>query len=557
MTQCGHCKLAFEISEKEREFLCRVSPKIASESLSLSSPTLCPACRDRNRLAWRNDRTLYSRKCSKCTKGIVSCYNGLYPAPIYCSQCWLSDGWDPLDSGEPFDPARPFLDQFSELLSRIPHLALYNINPENSDYCNHAADMKDCYLVFASAWNERTLYATRSCNNNNSVDLVESDKNEFCYSVLDCQRCHNLQESTHCVNCADSYFLFACQGCHDCCGSANLRNARYVWFNEQLSKEAYQERLAKARLDTRTGRERIREQALSHLVQQPHRFATLTACENSTGDQLIHCKNCVQCFNISEAEDCAYCELGVAPKDSYDASGISGGELCYGIMNHVSSSRTISSCVTYYNDECYYSYHCQSCRDVLGCVGLRHKQYCILNRQYSRDEYERVFSAIARQMQEAGIWGAFFPGALSPFGYNETEAQSVFPSSKEDITAIGYRWVELENRPPSAAMTIAASDLPDEIRQVADGILECAIRCDATGKPFKIMKSELEFYRRNGIPVPAYHPDERYRRMLARRNSRKLFKRECSKCSSNIETGYSPERPEVILCEACYNAHVY
>jgi len=44
------------------------------------------------------------------------------------------------------DPAQPFLDQFGALFAHIPHLALYNVNPENSDYCNHAADMKDSYL---------------------------------------------------------------------------------------------------------------------------------------------------------------------------------------------------------------------------------------------------------------------------------------------------------------------------------------------------------------------------------------------------------------------------
>jgi hypothetical protein len=32
-------------------------------------------------------------------------------------------------------------------------------------------------------------------------------------------------------------------------------------------------------------------------------------------------------------------------------------------------------------------YECHDCQSCLGCVGLRHKRYCILNRQFKKEEY--------------------------------------------------------------------------------------------------------------------------------------------------------------------------
>jgi len=40
------------------------------------------------------------------------------------------------------------------------------------------------------------------------------------------------------------------------------------------------------------------------------------------------------------------------------------------------------------------------------------------------------------------------------------------------------------------------------------------------------------------------------------RNPRKLYDRKCDKCSIDIKTTYSPERPEIVYCEECYNKEI-
>jgi CxxC-x17-CxxC domain-containing protein len=110
---------------------------------------------------------------------------------------------------------------------------------------------------------------------------------------------------------------------------------------------------------------------------------------------------------------------------------------------------------------------------------------------------------------------------------------------------------------PKASKIIPAEKLPERISAIPDDILEWAIQCEVTKRPFKIVSQELEFYRRMELPVPRLHPDERHRRRLALRNPRRLWKRTCQKCGKEMETTYAPERPETVYCEECYLKEVY
>jgi hypothetical protein len=190
-------------------------------------------------------------------------------------------------------------------------------------------------------------------------------------------------------------------------------------------------------------------------------------------------------------------------------------------------------------------------------VGLKHKKYCILNRQYTQDEYERLVPQIIEHMRQGGEWGEFFPTTLSPFPYNETLAQESFPLSKEEILKRGWMWREQKDEMPKVEKVIVARNLPDSIEDVPDDILNWAVECEVTKRPFKIIKPELEFYRKMKLPVPHFHPDERHCRRMELRNPQHLWSRQCAKCGKGIETTYPPERPERVYCEECYLKEVY
>ena len=164
---------------------------------------------------------------------------------------------------------------------------------------------------------------------------------------------------------------------------------------------------------------------------------------------------------------------------------------------------------------------------------------------------------MVEHMRKTGEWGEFFPEYCRPFAYNESLAQTYFPLSKDEVQKNTWEWCKEASEQSKALKSIPGATLPDNIDDIPDDILNWAIECDATKKPFRVIRHELEFCRRMRLPVPRLHPDERHRRRMALRNPRKLWNRECAKCKDPIATSYSPERPETVYCEKCYLEAVY
>jgi hypothetical protein len=167
-----------------------------------------------------------------------------------------------------------------------------------------------------------------------------------------------------------------------------------------------------------------------------------------------------------------------------------------------------------------------------------------------------LVSKIIEEMQRVWVWGDFKPASLSPFGYNETVASEYFPLTKEQAKKKGFNWSDYEAPFPKVEKIIPASKLPDDITKIPDDILNWAIECEVTKKPFRIIPQELEFYRKHNLPIPRRHPDQRHLDRMALRNPRKLFERKCDKCKTDMLTTYAPERPETVYCEGCYNKEV-
>lgn len=156
------------------------------------------------------------------------------------------------------------------------------------------------------------------------------------------------------------------------------------------------------------------------------------------------------------------------------------------------------------------------------------------------------------------------PTEMSTFCYNETVANDNFPLIKEESLKNGYNWKDKEER--DYVPTIRSNDIPDNIKDVAEDILNEVIECEHGGEcndrcstAFKIIKDELIFYKRFNIPIPHLCYGCRYSVRFRNRNPLKLWHRSCMKegCTNEFETLYAPDRPEIIYCEKCYQNEVY
>ncbi|HBA45322.1 TPA: hypothetical protein DEG21_01580 [Patescibacteria group bacterium] len=141
------------------------------------------------------------------------------------------------------------------------------------------------------------------------------------------------------------------------------------------------------------------------------------------------------------------------------------------------------------------------------------------------------------------------------------QPQGIAPTEKCRDIPCGYpeyfKRSNYESPRPNVTKIIPAEKLPDDITQIPDDILNRAIECEITNKLFRIIKQELDFYRKHSLPIPRRHPDQRHLDRMNLRNPKKLYDRKCDKCGVDMMTTYSPERPEIVYCESCYNKEAY
>jgi hypothetical protein len=557
------CKQPFEVTEADLKFYDELSPVFAGGKFVIPPPAQCPTCRHMQRYVYRNEWNLYRRPCSKTGATIVSMYAPEEPFPVYDNPVWWGDDWDGRDFEQEVDFSRPFFEQFFALMNRVPKMARVQQGENvNSDYTNCASDNKNCYLLFSANTNEDCQYGTLINFCRDCTDNFHLDRCELCAHCINCVHCYGAVASENCSNCSDIAFCRNCIGCRRCFGCTNLHAKEYYFFNQPLTPEEYEDRTREMREGSFSVMEEMKKRAVALALTLPRRSYEGVQNENVTGNYVLHSRNAFECYDCDYLEDCKYCSRCLHMKDCQDISNYGAtqlNELCYDCegVGHGVFRVLFSKLIWGGSSEVLYSFECFASKHLFGCAGLKRAEHCILNRQYTPEAYDALARKLCAHMQRTGEWGKFLPQGSAPFGYNESVAQDYYPLSREEALARGFRWRERQEEIPHVERIIPAEQLPDCIGDVPDDVLEWAIQCKATKRPFLINKRELDFYRRMQLPLPRFHPDERHRQRMALLNPRRLWKRPCMKCGKEMETTYAPERPEIVYCENCYLKEVY
>lgn len=556
---CEKSGTAFAVEDADLVFYEQVAPIFDGRKFPPALPRFSPEVRSMLRCLHRNERHLSKRSCDLSGKGFISMYPPAVPFPVYATDSFFSDKWNALDFGVAYRKDRPFYEQLEELYSRVPRLGIINKNCQNSDYCNYSYANKNCYLTFGSHYEEDCLHGAYSTQNRSCVDCFWLYKSELCCECMFCSGCYSSVHLNFCENCDSCFFSRDLKGCKHCLFCANLVHKEYCILNTQYPPDEYFRRLGSYRLDRASG---IREAAEIYNRELPKRFPVRAVyqvqCENCRGSTLNNCRNLRDCFYSAGSEDCAYGQQVDNAFDSMDLNfiGYDRTELCCQVIGCLGLNRCISCNACWQGNDLYYCQYCYGCSNCIGCISLQQKSYCILNKQYNREDYEVLAAQIAGAMTAGGRWGEFFPPELSPFPYNESMAYELHPLPREEALKQGFYWRDEEA--PAAGMKIAAAgSLPDAIDDVPDKVIETPIACAITGKPFKIVPQELGLYRLLHYPLPRISPLERQRERMRRRLPCKLWQRQCAKTGREMLSVYSPERPETVFSEEAYLEMVY
>ncbi len=573
---CQNCHGEFIIEPEDFNFY---------EKIKVPLPTFCPECRIKVRLAALNHGVLFMSNCSKCKKEMPSMYQKNTDFIVYCTECYFKDDWDASSYQQDYDSSKNFFIQIYELIKKIPqlHIEHTNNNTEDIIFSNYVYRSKSVYLSYGVVRSENIFYSWGSHNlNKNCFDCMEFSENESCYEILDSNHNYGCLYLNRSINCLDSQYLFDCSNCTNCFMSSNLRNKSCVFKNIQYSREKYFELIEKENLKNFENRKKLEEEYVELSKNAIHKYTIVHSTINCTGDEIINSKNIKSGFSVQDSEDSAYIQITTNKIMNCMDMSLSGrAEFCYNLAvcgrgnynalcsNNVGDTRDIFYCDS--------SNHIKDC---FGCVGVKHKEFCILNKQYSKEEYFKLVEVIKKDMSQNPYidsmgrkfsFGDFFPFDFSRFAYNQSMAYEMFTETESEIKKQGLSWISLNKG--NHEHTCEFKEIQEDLKKDYQKIIESKFPCDNRGethlctKSFKITKSELDFYIKYNLPLPRKCPNCRYFKRKNKKLPWRLWHRTCmcdkanhehsGKCKVEFETSYSPERTEKVYCDKCYKLEVY
>lgn len=299
-----------------------------------------------------------------------------------------------------------------------------------------------------------------------------------------------------------------------------------------------------------------------------------------SGEYITHSKNVKNSYLIRESKDLKYVQYSQVPS-SYDCMDCTligcQSELFYETSVCGWGAANLKFCSECWDGgrELEYCFFCgRLAANLLGCVGITKQQYCILNKQYTKEEFFALREKIIKHMDEMPYidskgrvykYGEFFPPEFSPFAYNQTIIGEHFLNNIEEAKKLGMRWEE--PHPSEYEITLNNKDIPESVKEIGEEITKEIIQCGECNRAYRIILSEFNFLKQLNIPLPRQCIDCRHKNRISQRNKSKIYPRSCmcnqeghyhvEKCEVQFETSYAPDRPEIVYCEKCYQQEVY
>ncbi len=576
---CQNCKSDFIIEPDDFSFY---------EKIKVPTPTWCWRCRVVRRMAFRNMRHLYARTCDATGERILTLMPPGNPMPVFSNKYWNSDKWDAATYAREYNFSLPFFDQIRDLYNTVPWGIMWSMEMINSEY-SVSAYSKNCYLCFDCGYDEDSAYNVTLLYSKQCFDCLNVKDSELCFYSINTNQSFKTNFSRNCSSCVEVWFSQDCVGSTNCFGCSGLRNKSHHIFNQAYTKEEYKNKIQEMKLETLSGLEESRKLAMDFWQKSPVKFQHSLQVTKSSGDYIYNGTELVNCFFVGNARNMKHCMSVIYPpnNDGMDVTSSEGTELAYETLccgNGAHSTIGAVECA-HVSDTCY-SINCKNLTNCFGCIGLRNKSYCILNKQYTKEEYFDLLPKIKEHMitmpyiDDIGrtySFGDFFPFDMSSYGYAQSQAFEYFPLTEEEARKKLYRWEIPEHKDYDINCT--ARELPDSINDVNDDILDQIISCDHSdskahvfgcdvdcSRAFRITRQELDFYRQVKLPLPRLCFNCRHIDRVTWRNVPALYLRSCmctstthghgGICPNQFETSYAPTRPEIVYCEKCYQQEV-
>lgn len=565
----------FAIFQGDIDLLKKISPIIWKEKFTYPTPKTDSTIRMIKRMMFRNERLLYSSKSIISGKNIPTIY---HPSTWIKSITW--EEWENIDTVEywqKYNFNNRFLDQFKEIFYKVPKLWLLNINNENGIYDNFSSWNKNTFLNADIMNSDNVSYSTTIKNVTNWYDLLQVNNSNYVYNCIcsnNLNKCINLQYSSNCYDCG---FSIRCKNCNNCWFCYNLENKSNYLFNKKVRIEDIKE--IKKNMQTYNWFIKLENIFKNKILQKTIRPDTrIINSENTIWSTVLNSKNAFICFDSYNIENCRYCLVWEYNNNCMDTTIFNRNS------NYVYQAvcgwflKKSHNCITWReSSNMFFCDFCIWCEYMIWCSGMKNKKYCILNKQYTKDEWLKLAPKIINQTKKEWLRWEFFPSEISPFPYNDTVVMDYFPVQKViDLkwnllqpenkewfwivkvlepnkfisdAFINFWWKDnmiIKRRTKNQDINISnnleiikSEKLPQNINEINDSICSKIILCSTTWRPYRITKLELNFYRNMQITLPRIHQDLRHKKRILIRPPRFLYFRNSDKSWDETISNYN------------------
>lgn len=537
------------------EFIIDSGDLILYKKVGLKIPEKCFMCRIKQHFAFFTFGKFRKGTSALSGESLITVLPNNPRYPIYKSHEWWGDDWDPMSFGQDYERSRPFFEQLKELQEKVPHPHQVGENNTNCDWCDDVWESKNCYLTRSIFKCENLSYGYRVIETKDSFDITYSFNLQNSYDCLACHNSYNLNFSENSKDCIDSLFLFDCRNCQNCFMSYNLRNKSYYIRNKQYAKEDYEQEIKSIKLDSYKNIETLKQEFENIIKNEVvHRENFNLKTTNSVGNYLTNCDKCTNTFSWENSQNCRNCIRGLNAKDCIDQSTSWNTEVSgdNSVVNGGYQIKHSTSSIGRYSE---YLDYCNEVEYCFGCVGLKKKKYCILNKQYDKDGYEDLKNKIIGDMERRGEYGKFLPYSMGTCDYNFSNGIIYFPDIKKDeIIKHGGYWSQED---VSSQDGIPSLELPDSILTTNPDISIQALICPESHYRFNISPTEYEFHKNKNFALPRLHFDLRTLKRIRKTAILKSYPYKCIYCAKDIMAYYPPEWGyKKIACEECYKQNI-
>lgn len=282
------------------------------------------------------------------------------------------------------------------LLKTFPRKPNTIINCDNSPYGDMIVNCRNVYYGFDAVECENSFYLYDAFKDTNCIDCSYTAKSELCHESTDAFECYNCSYVYDCAKCSGVSYSMYCTNCQDCFGCVSLKSKQFCFFNQQLTEEAYKKRVAE--YQKKSPAEIWAEvDALRSTFPNPPVHAT--GNENTEyGEYFYFNRDGYYLFDSTDNDACSYLYDSHRNKYCLDMSYSADQQLCYECTDCINSYESFHGFMLEKSNNTYFCNDCNNCQDCIGCAFLSNKQYCILNKQYSQEEYEKLKKEILGTM---------------------------------------------------------------------------------------------------------------------------------------------------------------